>query len=433
MRWGKAGFGVVLLLLISVMLLLIVGDILYYRMFYFLFIIFVLSAIWGRSSLHGVEVKRFCRNQRMQIGQLLEEKYEIFNNSPFAKLWIEVKDESNLPHSAGSRILTFIGPYQIRSYVCYTYLSRRGIYTLSPIMIRSGDIFGIFLMEKIVTTQEKILVTPYLFTISTGFEPVGLLPGGKAIKSKSSLASPFASGIREYQAGDALNYIHWKSSIRHSRIMVKEFDQDPQADVWLIIDACKKRQYSRQEKMPVRGHKDWIYGERNIRYQPETSMDYLSSIGASYAKYYIDEGKAVGLFCIDKSYITLPAERGERQYLKILDHLAMIQGIGDVSIQELVTFQSRYLPRGSLVIVISSSPEQEIVAGAVELQSRGFKPVILLVDPINLGFETKMGEIKDQLDTYEVINTLVGKVGQIQEIERFLVNRSVEYSAKWFG
>jgi hypothetical protein len=111
----------------------------------------------------------------------------------------------------------------------------------------------------------------------------------------------------------------------------------------------------------------------------------------------------------------------------------MIQGIGDVSIQELVTFQSRYLPRGSLVIVISSSPEQEIVAGAVELQSRGFKPVILLVDPINLGFETKMGEIKDQLDTYEVINTLVGKVGQIQEIERFLVNRSVEYSAKWFG
>jgi hypothetical protein len=53
------------------------------------------------------------------------------------------------------------------------------------------------------------------------------------------------------------------------------------------------------------------------------------------------------------------------------------------------------------------------VAGAVELQSRGFKPVILLLDPINLGFETPMDKIKEQLDKYEVTNTLVGKVGQI--------------------
>lgn len=284
-------------------------------------------------------------------------------------------------------------------------------------------------MERIIETKERILVTPYVFPINSGFEPIGMLPGGKAIKAKSSLASPYASGVREYQAGDALNHIHWRSSVRINKLMVKEFDQDPQANVWLIIDANSASQYLR--KNPGISNRNWIFEAKNLEYQPECSMDYLSSIGASYAKYYVDHGKAVGLLCIDRSFITLPAERGERQYLKILDHLAVIQGNGKVTIQELVTFQSRYLPRGSLVIIISSSPGQEVVEGAIELQNRGFQPVVLLFDPINLGFETQINAIKDQLDAHDITNTLVGKIRNLKEIQEQLVKKSVDFSAKW--
>lgn len=431
MRWGKASIGAGFLLIISVMLILIVGDRLYYRMFYYLGIIVIFSAIWTRFSLFGVEVNRYCRNQRMQIGQLLEEKYEIHNRSPLIKFWIEVKDRSDLPHSTGSRILNLIGPYRSRSYICYTYLSKRGMFTLSPITIRSGDLFGIFIMERTIETVEKTLVTPYVFSIGTGFQPIGLLPGGKAIKSKSTLASPYASGVREFQAGDALNHVHWRSSIRHSQLMVKEFDQDPQANVWIIIDACKTSQYTLLKTEPK--DKNWIFEARNIRYQPESMMDYFTSIGASYAKYYIDEGKAVGLLCKDSSAITLAAERGERQYLKILDHLAIIQGSGDVFIQDLITFQSRYLPRGSLVIVISSYPGEEIVKGALELVNRGFQPAVILVDPINMGFETEIVKIKEQLDSYQITNTLVGKVSQIQEMQKYLDKQTFELNSKWSG
>lgn len=91
MRWGKAGFPAVFLLVISGMLILIIGDRLYYRILTFLLVIFIISAIWSQFSLHGIEIKRYCRNQRMQIGQLLEEKYEVHNRSPFIKLWLEIK------------------------------------------------------------------------------------------------------------------------------------------------------------------------------------------------------------------------------------------------------------------------------------------------------------------------------------------------------
>src|SRR5207247_206785 len=43
-------------------------------------------------------------------------------------------------------------------------------------------------------------------------------------------------GIREYQPGDAMNRIHWPSSVRHRRLHVKEFELDKTADLWLYLD-----------------------------------------------------------------------------------------------------------------------------------------------------------------------------------------------------
>ena len=60
-------------------------------------------------------------------------------------------------------------------------------------------------------------------------------------------ATSHAAGVRDYQPGDPLNRIHWKSSARKDRFMVKEFDQDPQGDVWILLDASKFTQYEAHE------------------------------------------------------------------------------------------------------------------------------------------------------------------------------------------
>src|SRR2546428_11863832 len=43
-------------------------------------------------------------------------------------------------------------------------------------------------------------------------------------------------GIREYRPGDAMNRIHWPSSVRHRRLHVKEFELDRTADLWIYLD-----------------------------------------------------------------------------------------------------------------------------------------------------------------------------------------------------
>jgi uncharacterized protein (DUF58 family) len=431
MKFGKY-FPVYLgTLILNAILLLVAGDKFFYRMFFFLMVLFVMSAILGYFSLHGVQITRNCRNERMHVGQLLEEKYEVYNGSPIVKFWLEIRDGSTLPHSAGSRILTFIGPFQKRSYVSYTYLSKRGEFLLSPIHIRAGDIFGMYTKERIILSDEKILVTPYEFNINESIIPLGLLPGGKVQRNKSSLASSYSSGIREYFPGDPLNHIHWKNTVRHNQLMVKEFDQDPRADVWIIIDACSRSHYEKINNIEDERSQSWIFRPGADRYQPDNSLDILASIGASYAKYYIEEGQAVGFLTIDNAHITLPAERGERQYLKILDHVSMLKGVGNSELQELVTFQSRFLPRGSLVIMITASDQVGVVSAGMELTSRGFHPLVILLDPINLGFSSEITIIKEKLDQMQIQNIFIGKIDNIKNIERIVFVKAEKLLSKW--
>ncbi len=431
MKLGKYFLVYLGTLILITILLLVSGDKFFYRMFFFLMTLFVLSVFLGYFSLHGVQITRTCRNDRMHIGQLLEEKYEVYNGSPIVKFWMEIRDGSNLPHSAGSRILTFIGPFQKRSYVSYTYLSKRGEFLLSPIHIRSGDIFGMYTKERIILSDEKILVTPYEFNIKDSITPLGLLPGGKVQRNKSSLASSYTSGIREYFPGDPLNHIHWKNTVRHNHLMVKEFDQDPRADVWIIIDACSRSHYEKIHNIDDERSQGWIFRPGVVRYQPDNSLDILASIGASYAKYYVEHGQAVGLLAFDNAHITLPAERGERQYLKILDHVSMLKGVGKIDLYELVTFQSRFLPRGSLVIMITASDQVGVVSAGMELTSRGFHPLVIMLDPINLGFSSDITHIKEKMDQLQIHNIFIGKINNIRDIEKIVFVKAEKLPSKW--
>lgn len=45
-----------------------------------------------------------------------------------------------------------------------------------------------------------------------------------------------AAGVREYAQGDSINRIHWKSTARRGKLIVKEFELDPMVDIWLLVD-----------------------------------------------------------------------------------------------------------------------------------------------------------------------------------------------------
>src|SRR5919206_492984 len=72
--------------------------------------------------------------------------------------------------------------------------------------------------------------------------PSAELPGGQDVKSRTYHVTPNVAPIRDYQPGDSFNRIHWRSTARTGQLMVKEFELDPTAEVYLVLDMQERVQ-----------------------------------------------------------------------------------------------------------------------------------------------------------------------------------------------
>ena len=59
---------------------------------------------------------------------------------------------------------------------------------------------------------------------------------GEARHRRTNQITTNVAGVRDYVHGDSLNRIHWATTARTRRLMAKEFELDPTADVWLYLD-----------------------------------------------------------------------------------------------------------------------------------------------------------------------------------------------------
>ncbi|HEY7615915.1 MAG TPA: DUF58 domain-containing protein, partial [Terriglobales bacterium] len=319
----------------------VTGQTVYIRLLYLSALLIGLAWLSSLIALRGVNVDRQARSLRASVGDIFEEHFEISNASRIPKVWLEVANESSVPYATGSRVLTFVRAKQKRIYTARTWLTNRGGFPLGPTMLTSGDLFGIFRVSKSFPATSSLVVLPMLFPVAEFLSPPGLLPGGKAIRRKSIDITPHAAGVREYVPGDPMKRIHWPTSIRRGQLMVKEFEQDPQAEVWLFLDTHKNAHVAKAgesyESYPI---DDLLLLKRRQVKLPHSTLEYSISITASLAHYFIEQRRAVGLVsALGRSFKVIPAERSERQEAKILEELAFLQAESTYTLPGLVTAQ----------------------------------------------------------------------------------------------
>jgi uncharacterized protein (DUF58 family) len=368
-----------ILLLGGLLGVLIRGGEVYTRFLYLGLLIFVVSWLWTQIALRGVSVSRRARSLRASVGDMFEEHFELNNDSRFGKLWIELANDTNMPDASGSRLLTMVGRKQKRTYIARTWLSRRGGFRLGPTRLVSGDPFGIFRIEGIMPAEHSLVVLPMIYEIGSFIAPPGLLPGGRVIRSKTLDITPHAAGVREYVPGDPMKRIHWPMTARRGQLIVKEFEQDPQAEVWLFLDAQYTVHFSKPYEHPEMRKGDWLFGQRPEFELPPSTLEYAVSITASLAHYFLRQRRAVGLVTTGRKYAIIPAEHSERQEGKILETLAFIEAESSLSIAGLVAAQAGQLPQGSSAILVTPTVFPELLAAVDDLQRRNLRPVVVLL------------------------------------------------------
>ncbi|WKZ38453.1 MAG: DUF58 domain-containing protein [Anaerolineales bacterium] len=359
---------------------LVNGGAIYSRFLYISVLLTVFSWIWTRWAARGLGLRRSARVLRANVGDVFEESYEVPNNSRIPAPWIEVMNRSALPFAAGSRLFTFVLGRQKRSYLARTWLTRRGSFQLGPTRISTGDPFGLFSAGKVFASLETLVVFPVIHEIASFLFPPGLLPGGQVIRRKSHDITPHASGVREYVHGDAMKRIHWPTSVRSNHLMVKEFEQDPQAEIWLYLDSQKAVHYEKphqQDELPL---DSMMFVKRPKFRLPPSTLEYAVSIAASLAHYFLGQRRAVGYVSAGQTFTVHPAERSERQETKILETLAFVEANGRLSIAALVAAQASQLPQGSSVILITPTVLPDLLHAVDDLQMRYLHPLVVLLD-----------------------------------------------------
>ncbi len=392
------------------------------RAAYFGFFLLAFSWAWAIAAVKNYILKRDVRGIRQELGQIVEERFELINTSRLTRPWLELRDQSGLPGIGGSRVLSTIGPREHRYFSAYTLLTRRGEYTLGPTQLISGDPFGFFLRQQTLSTNQTLLVLPYMVDLDHFPYPAGFLPGGKTHRFKTLEVTPHAASVREYAPGDPLSRIHWPSSARKDRLIVKEFEQDIHADVWIMIDADQAAYfYDKEEKLRLQREStipDQFSVVRLNREKfslPADSFEYAVAAAASIAKYFIRIGRGVGLSATGQQRIVLPAEKGERQFSKILESLALLQPVGKTAYPAVVAAQTQMINRGSTVILITAAVNSDTLNVTLNAHQRCLNPVVVFISGETFGGPADDLDVQIALRKQKIPNVLLRKGDPIKE------------------
>jgi len=370
---------VILLTIACILGGVITGQSYYYRFAYVWGFIILISWLYTQLSLVGLSIRRTPRTLRSQVGQIFEERFEIINHRSIPRIWVEVKDDSTLPGIKQSHILTLIRSHEVRTFVARTRLLERGVFSLGETELLASDFFGLFSVKKKFPAVDHLLVYPMMVPINSFPSPAGWLAGGEALRRRTHQITPNAAGVRDYVQGDPLNRIHWLSTARRNRFIVKEYELDPMAEVWIFLDVERNNQFEIKEELPKLEMREMWRPSVSIPL-PASTVEYAVCIAASLSRYYLKNGRVVGFVSAGKNLWVLPSDRGARQMGKILETLALIRGDGNLPLQAVVNAQIQNLARGSTILLITPSSEEKITPLVISLIQRGMHPIVIFLD-----------------------------------------------------
>lgn len=367
--------GILALSLLSFFVAQGTGIRLFFHLFYLLLVLLAVSFVWAWLNLRGVRVERESFTNRTQVGGVAHERLSVMNLWPFPKLWIELRDHSDLPlHASG--FVSYLPARDRRRWVSKTPCTMRGKFTLGPATLVSGDPFGIFRLQRPVEGTSEVLVYPRTTPLPAFALPSAELPGGQDVKSRAYHVTPNVSSIRDYQPGDSFNRIHWRSTARGGKLMVKEFELDPTAEVYVVLD------------MQERVHQQLVTprkaAEREARIA-ESTEEYGVQAAASISRHLLDQNRTVGLVAWGQHREVIPAERESRQIFKTLEALAVLRAHGVQPLAEVLAAESARFGRNCTLVIITPALDERWVLSLQQLLYRGVRAVVVLVDPQSFG------------------------------------------------
>lgn len=201
---------------------------------------YLLGYLWVRNQAPAILLTRRRIGSILVAGDLLQEEFELKNDSALPLLWAEFIDHSNVPDYRVGRIVACEGNnlYRWRTEVL---CKQRGLFRLGPHRLQWQDPLGLFAVTAANESTDVVLIYPRVVQLPLLQLPRGNAQGGDR-RRRPILGHLPAATISEYHAGDSLRYVHWASTARRGRMMVKDLEIEPSGNIWLVLDLDRRGQ-----------------------------------------------------------------------------------------------------------------------------------------------------------------------------------------------
>ncbi|NTW00244.1 MAG: DUF58 domain-containing protein [Oscillochloris sp.] len=368
---------------------------LFFHLSYLLLGLLLLSTLWAWLNLGGLLVERETLTLRANVGEFARERISMSNRWFIPKLWVELHDESELPqHGVG--FVTYLGGRQRSRWLARTLCTMRGRFRLGPATLISGDPFGIVRLSRKVATTNEIIVYPQMVDLPHFRLPSAELPGGQSTRARTFNVTPNVATVREYLPGDSFNRIHWRSTARIGELMVKEFELDPSADIYLVLDMQERavvrdmRAMQRSyEQASQRNSVPWWKRQPSERQGSiqvlESTEEYAVMAAASLSRTLLAQNRNVGLIAWGQHREVIPAERETRQLFKILEALAILRAYSAQPLAEVLIAESQRFGRNCTLLIITSAIDERWISALQQQLYRGVRAAVLFIDPQSFG------------------------------------------------
>lgn len=344
--------------------------------FYMVIGIFILGYWWNRRAISHIEVTRDFGDHAF-LGDEIAVNLIINNRSILPVLWLEIHESLPVNLRAG-RSVKHVFSMGIRDKKEIQYqlnALKRGYYALGPLLLQSGDPLGLVKPEQREVPESALTIYPRIVNLgSLGLpsrSPFGTLKHHNPIFEDPSKMM----GKREYQDGDSIRRIDWKSTASTGKLQVKIYEASIALEVAILLDLHR-------ESYDIKTYYD--------------ATELAVTAAASIAAWGKSHKQSIGLTTTgvdplhdEKVPHPLPPRKGSGHFINILEILARLQPGDTTPIDTLIQDALADLTWGTTIVLISGGMKKQILDQLFQARKRGLNPVIILT-----GHPANLAEIK---------------------------------------
>lgn len=370
--------------------------------------LYAVSYAWVRNQVQQIYFERRREGSMLVVGDALQERFIVRNESALPLHWLEFADSSRLP-GYNPRQVVSCGSGSSYQWRMEAQCTQRGVFRLGPHTLRTGDPFGLFGLEFADTRSESLLVYPRVAHIPDLDLPRGS-SSGQDRRRRTYSGSERAQSVRAYQPGDSLRHVHWPISARQGELIVTDVETEPSGDLWIVLDVHRLVQSGKAENSTLETSivlaasvaAEFLGGgERRsvgllaasgtemptleLDWQGDAIDERTPTAGPSEGANGIISGNGqMSLGDASQSLlIDVPPQPGKGQVWRILAALAPVQE-GDLSLHELLRRGRGIFTAGQTVLAITSDIGEGVqnwTAELLHLRHAGVPASVIAVTP----------------------------------------------------